>query len=428
MKAYPEYKASGIDWIGEIPRHWIIIRLGLLFDAKAGGDAKPEMYSEVKDEKHPFPVYTNSMVESQIYAYTSQALFKAGSITVTGRGDIGHAFLRKEDFDAIIRLVVLSPKKDLHCEYYRYFIDTVIPFFTDSAAVGQLSASQITKYFLVLPPIPEQKEIAGYLDEVCGQIDALVTEKQAQVDELRAYRTSLITETVTRGLNPDALLRPSGFDWMGEIPQHWVDSKLKYLTSKIGSGVTPRGGSEVYVNEGVLFLRSQNIYDEGLYLEDPQYISLDIDASMEGTRVLTGDILLNITGASIGRCCIYNLTDPANVNQHVCIIRTVKERLLPHFLKLLFNSRIGQTQINLYQTGANREGLNFEQLKNFYIPLPPLPEQKEIAEFLDAKTAKIDEAIGELEAQLKNLAEYKQAVITEAVTGKVDVRDWKPKN
>ena len=104
------------------------------------------------------------------------------------------------------------------------------------------------------------------------------------------------------------------------------------------------------------------------------------------------------------------------------------EKISPLYLKLVINSRIGQTQIALYQTGGNREGLNYEQLRNFYIPLPPLSEQLQIADFLDEKTAKIDTLIEELEAQLSDLATYKQAVITEAVTGKVDVRDWTPKS
>ncbi len=190
-------RSSGIDWLGDIPEHWNIVRLGLLFEAKAGGDAKPELYSEFKDETHPYPVFTNSMIESQIYAYTSQPIFRAGSITVTGRGDIGHAFLRKEDFDAIIRLVVLTPSKELCCAYFRYFIDTVIPFFTDSAAVGQLSAAQISKYSIAVPPIDEQKEIAEFLDEKTGKIEELIGELEAQLKDLEDYKRSVITEAVT---------------------------------------------------------------------------------------------------------------------------------------------------------------------------------------------------------------------------------------
>ena len=107
---YYSYKPSGIDWIGDIPSHWNIVRLAHIFNAKAGGDAKPELYSDTKDAIHPFPVFTNSLLENQVYAYTSSPTFQSGSITVTGRGEIGHAFLRDTDFDAIIRLLVLTPR------------------------------------------------------------------------------------------------------------------------------------------------------------------------------------------------------------------------------------------------------------------------------------------------------------------------------
>ncbi|MBS7347874.1 MAG: restriction endonuclease subunit S, partial [Muribaculaceae bacterium] len=190
-------RPSGIDWLGDIPEHWKIVRLGLLFNAKAGGDAKPELYSSKKDLLHPFPVYTNSQVENQVYAYTSEAPFKSGSITVTGRGDIGRAFLRKEDFDAIIRLIVLFPINEVDCNYYKYFIDTVIPFLSDSAAVGQLSASQITNYLLAVPPLSEQQAIADFLDAKTAKIDELISELTKQIDELAEYKQAVITEAVT---------------------------------------------------------------------------------------------------------------------------------------------------------------------------------------------------------------------------------------
>lgn len=190
-------RPSGIDWLGDIPEHWKIVRLGLLFNAKAGGDAKPELYSSKKDLLHPFPVYTNSQVENQVYAYTSEAPFKSGSITVTGRGDIGRAFLRKEDFDAIIRLIVLFPINEVDCNYYKYFIDTVIPFLSDSAAVGQLSASQITKYLLAVPPLAEQQAIADFLDAKTAKIDELISELTKQIDELAEYKQAVITDAVT---------------------------------------------------------------------------------------------------------------------------------------------------------------------------------------------------------------------------------------
>ncbi len=451
MKAYPEYKPSGIDWLDKIPSHW---------------DSMPLKYT-VKNQETDF--IDGDWIESPFITETGVRYLTSGNVGPGFYKEQGNGFISDETFDKlncievlpgdllISRLnepiartcevpelgykiitcvdnVIYRPISDIFSRRFMMYQLNSEPFWfnasglSSGATMKRISRSKLGNIKVIVPPLKEQEVIAAYLDDVTGKVDALIAEKQTQVEDLRAYRNSIITETVTRGLNPDAPLRHSGIDWLGDIPQHWEMSALKYLTSKIGSGITPRGGSEVYLDKGVLFIRSQNVYPDGLHLDDPKYISESIDESMSNTRVYTGDILLNITGASIGRCCIYTMTESANVNQHVCIIRPLCNLIKNQFLSYILNSKIGQDQIALFQTGGNREGLNFEQLKNFAIPLPPRSEQQAIAEFLDDKTEKIDALIDELNKQLDELAEYRQAVITEAVTGKVDVRDYRPQN
>lgn len=449
MKAYPEYKSSNIDWLGEIPSHWEVVRFKYYFETSTGITFTK---ADLTENGHEVVSYGQIHSSDNVGTYISPKLIRyIPDPLVNGKDNclvnVGNFIFAdtSEDLDGCGNCVYVDRPiyagyhtiqakltRDNFGKYFSYL------FLTNSwrsqirekvygIKVFSITQAILNSTNLLLPPFEEQESIAGYLDEVTTKIDALMVEKRAQVEDLRKYRISLITETATRGINPDAPLRPSGVDWLGDIPEHWKDTKLKYLVTKVGSGITPRGGAEVYSDSGILFLRSQNIYDDGLHLDDPKYISTEIDEDMSNSRVFKNDLLLNITGASIGRCCLYNLEESANVNQHVCIVR-VMEKISPLYLKLVINSRIGQTQIALYQTGGNREGLNYEQLRNFYIPLPPLSEQLQIADFLDEKTAKIDTLIEELEAQLRDLATYRQAVITEAVTGKVDVRDWTPKN
>ncbi len=451
MKAYPEYKPSGIDWLDKIPSHW---------------DSMPLKYT-VKNQETDF--IDGDWIESPFITETGVRYLTSGNVGPGFYKEQGNGFISDETFDKlncievlpgdllISRLnepiartcevpelgykiitcvdnVIYRPISDIFSRRFMMYQLNSEPFWfnasglSSGATMKRISRSKLGNIKVIVPPLKEQEVIAAYLDDVTGKVDALIAEKQTQVEDLRAYRNSIITETVTHGLNPDAPLRHSGIDWLGDIPQHWEMSALKYLTSKIGSGITPRGGSEVYLDKGVLFIRSQNVYPDGLHLDDPKYISESIDESMSNTRVYTGDILLNITGASIGRCCVYTMTESANVNQHVCIIRPLCNLIKNQFLSYVLNSKIGQDQIALFQTGGNREGLNFEQLKNFAIPLPPRSEQQAIAEFLDDKTEKIDALIDELNKQLDELAEYRQAVISEAVTGKVDVRDYRPQN
>lgn len=193
--------------------------------------------------------------------------------------------------------------------------------------------------------------------------------------------------------------------------------RIKDYTTKVGSGVTPRGGAETYLDKGIPLFRSQNVTNDGFLLEDIAYISEEVDEGMKGTRVKPGDVLLNITGASIGRC-FYTSNDfeRGNVNQHVCIIRTKKNATLPSYLHYCLVSDKGQEQINLTQTGANREGLSIEDIKGFSFDIPSISEQQRIVDYLDAKLGKIDARIAILEKQQDAYARLKKSVIHRAVT------------
>ena len=239
---------------------------------------------------------------------------------------------------------------------------------------------------------------------------------------LQEERAGLINDAVTQGLNARAPCKDSDLPWMGKIPAHWEVKKLKYVVRKVGSGVTPSGGANSYQTSGIPLLRSQNIHDTELRLDDVAYISDKVDIDMANSRVYEGDVLLNITGASIGRCYYWpEGFGKANVNQHVCIIRPNQSLILTKFLQSVMTSNYGQTLIDSYQSGANREGLNFFQLKNFDLLLPPLEEQAGIVSYLDAETDRIDATVQTIEQEITLLTEYRSALISEVVTGKVKV-------
>ena len=214
--------------------------------------------------------------------------------------------------------------------------------------------------------------------------------------------------------------KDSGVEWIGEIPEEWEVKRLKYLVSKTGSGVTPKGGASVYQVDGIPLLRSQNIHFSGLRLDDVAYITEETHDEMENSKVFSGDVLLNITGASIGRC--YFTDDSlgeANVNQHVCIIRS-KPVIGTKYLYYLIRSDVGQKQIDIEQTGSGREGLNFEVLKNFLLPVSSNSEQNAIASYLDRKTTEIDQLIANKEKLIALYEEEKTAIINHAVTKGLD--------
>ncbi|MFO1341539.1 MAG: restriction endonuclease subunit S [Burkholderiales bacterium] len=201
----------------------------------------------------------------------------------------------------------------------------------------------------------------------------------------------------------------------------WPKVPLKYLVSKIGSGKTPKGGAEVYTSSGVMLLRSQNVHFDGLRLDDVVYIDDEMDRDMASTRVQPNDVLLNITGASIGRCTVVpEVFGAANVNQHVCIIRPEVARLLPHYLNLVLQSPTIQDEIWFGENGSSREGLNFEQVGAFEIPVPPLAVQQTIASRARTDVFSVERLIEEKQQLIDLLAEKRRSLIAHAVTRGLD--------
>jgi type I restriction enzyme S subunit len=216
--------------------------------------------------------------------------------------------------------------------------------------------------------------------------------------------------------------RKTDVQWLDEIPYHWNPVRLKFVVSKIGSGKTPKGGGEIYPESGVLFLRSQNVHFEGIRLEDVAYIDEATDLEMHSTRVRCNDVLLNITGASLGRCALVGPNMPAaNVNQHVCILRPVTPKIIPGFLNACLASRPVQAQIFSSENGVSREGLNYTQTANLFFALPSdLGEQKHIVAFIDRQTSMIDALMVKKERLIELLQEKRTALISHAVTQGLD--------
>ena len=245
-------------------------------------------------------------------------------------------------------------------------------------------------------------------------------QKERLIELLKERRQILIHNAVTRGLNPDVKMKDSGVEWIGMVPEGWEVKRMKHVTIKIGSGVTPSGGGTSYLDEGIPLLRSQNMLFGKIEFEGVAFISEKTHAEMSNSQVKKGDVLLNITGGSIGRCHFVEVDFPINVNQHVCIVRPAKS-IYTIFLNAILASEIGQGQIWFFQQGGGREGLNFQALKNFFIPLPPPKEQIAISEQIKTVTEKIATAIACKQAEIEKLKEYKATLINSAVTGKIKI-------
>jgi len=306
---------------------------------------------------------------------------------------------------------VLTPLAGIEPRFYRWVLKSAGYIQELNASTNQLRDGQSIKFAdfaaidLPLPPVEEQRRIADFLDDQVARIDGLVKDRALQesaaLDWQRAVTDLLLTDVETE--------RP-----------------LKAFTTKIGSGKTPRGGADVYLDGGVLFLRSQNVHDSGLSLTDVVYIDAATDAEMTNTRVHPGDVLLNITGGSLGRCCaVPDQMPDANVSQHVCIVRP-KLDVNPQLLAAALRSPSVRSQIEAQQVGGNREGLNFEQVGALRVRVPHGNGLEQALQRLHVIEAAASEAIRALAESRSILEERKRAVITAAVTGELDVTTARP--
>ncbi len=444
MQQYSEYKASGVQWLGEIPSHWEVKRLGKICKFSKGLQfTKTDLvnqgiavvsYGQVHAKYNKRTHLSDDLIRfipSDFRGKNEKAKVEIGDFIVADTSEDIEGCGNMAFNDCIEGLyggyhTILIKELQIACKkYLSYFFNCTqwrsqIRSLVNGVKVYTINRDILKQSNVICPSKEEQKNIVNYLDIVTSNIDKAITQQQKMIDLLNERKQIIINNAVTKGLNPNVKMKDSGVKWIGEIPEHWEVRKLKSITSKIGSGVTPRGGGSVYVDNGIMFLRSQNVYFEGFKLEDVAYITEDVDASMPKTRIREGDILFNITGGSIGRCHYVPQGFPkANVNQHVCIIRP--NNFSSVYLYYLLRSPICQIQVDLQQTGGNREGLTTFSLKNFILPIPPKDEQQNIIKYLSEVDQKLEYSKQNFQKQISLLQERKQIIINDVVTGKVKV-------
>ena len=421
FRKYEKYKESGVEWLGEVPKHWVIGHLRWFISIKSGeGLPNSQVSKKPLDGENYCVMGSNGTLG---YSKSFNTLPKAFAI---GRvGSCGEVHFLKEKCWVTDNALKVSKWEGFNDSYFEYMLRAAnLKQYANQSVQPLITGEQVKALPVPRLPLEEQKQIAAFLDKETTKIDTLLDKQEQLITLLLEKRQAIISHAVTRGLNPNVKMKDSGIEWLGEVPEHWIVKKLGYIATKIGSGKTPRGGSKVYLEEGILFLRSQNVHDTGLILKKTEtvYISEEMDSEMSATRVKPGDILLNITGASIGRTCIVPADfQPANVNQHVCIIRVPKELqcYLSYFLKSVFV----KSQIDAFQNGASREGLNFEQIAQIVLCLPPSSvEILEIVNRLQNDLRLIDQLLAKTESAINLLKERRTALISAAVTGKIDVR------
>ena len=450
FKKYERYKDSGVEWIGEIPEHWEKMSLKMLasneknsfVDGPFGSDLKNEEY---QDDGIPL-IQLNNIVDGkhilQNLKYISEekaqelcrhVIYPNDIVIAKMAYPVARAARVNEEYDKYVIVadcVRLRPnitKCDvrflvyvINCPYVRSQAEIV----ASGTTRLRISLGSLKNLQVFLPTLDEQKSIADYLDQKTAKIDGLIADKEKLIELLQEKRQAIISEAVTKGLNPNIRMKDSGVEWIGEIPEHWEIIPLKYITNFIS-----RGNSPEYVEESSIKVINQAcIYWDELKIENVKYQYDDIDFDKLKGKLIKGDLLLNSTGTgTLGRAVVFREDGNYMADSHVTIIRFNKMKMDEFFAFYILQTQIYQGYIyNALVTGAtNQIELSRERLTATPMIVPPSTEQQEIVNFLDAKIGQIAILINEIKIQIEKLKEYRQSLISEAVTGKIDVRDYK---
>jgi len=440
MKPYPAYKDSGIEWLGEIPKHWEIKKLKYVAHVETGitpPSDEPKYYENGKlnwftpgDFNDTILLIDSNRKINYVAVRNGVAkIYESFSVLLVGIGaTLGKIGIIDKEASSNQQINAITFKKGFNPFYgalYLKSISKIIVSLSNNSTLAILNQSQTKDILILIPPLEEQNAIAEYLDRKTAQIDELIKKNKKMVELLKEKRQAIISNAVTKGLDPKAKMKDSGVEWLGEIPEGWEVKRLRFLLNKNDGGVW---GDDTISDNGDIVLRSTEVNIDGSWsIQEPAIRKL---ASSEKKKALLeiGDILVTKSSGSkehIGKTAYVDEKIGAlNVYFSNFMQRLrMRDKYLGKFFYYIFNNYIGRDQMNfLSQTTTGLINLNGSVLGEIKITYPPKEDAKEIIYFLDQKTSKIDESIKIILSQIEKLKEYRQALISNVVTGKIDVR------
>lgn len=410
MRRYESYKDSGVEWLGEVPSHWELGRISTYFT---------ERRTKVSDKDYPalsvtklgvFPQWENVAKTND---GDNRKLAKKGDFVINSRSDRkGSSGIAKQDGSVSLINIVLQPKKinSVYSEYLFKSYSFIEEFYrVGHGIVADLWTTRfedIKNSLIIFPPLSEQQKIAQFLDDKTAKIDQTVDLAEKQIALLKEHKQILIQNAVTRGLNPDVPLKDSGVEWIGQVPEHWEVKKLKFV-------LTLSNKKEESKNSNKRYIGMENIESFTGKINDIPLIAEGIANSFYKDEILFGKLrpylaksyLADFDGICSTEFLVYRSTKVLN----------------NRFALNIFLSYGFIDAVNASTYGSKMPRANAEFISNMFLAIPPLSEQKQIIDYLDKQTAKIDQAIALKTAHIEKLKEYKSVLINDVVTGKVRV-------
>lgn len=424
-------KNSGIEWIGEVPNCWDIDKIKYHLKRNEPKNPGNKMILSVYREYGVIPKDSRDDNHNVTSEDTSKYKYVKEGNLVINKMKAWQGSLAVSQYEGIVSpayFVYEFTDKNLDKRYFHHLIRGCYKdeFRRVSGGIreGQwdLSPEEFSKTLILLPTFEEQQKIADYLDKKCEEIDSLSLEIQSQISVLEDYKKSVITEAVTKGLNPDVEMKDSGIEWIEKLPITWCKARIGY-NSWIRARLGWKGlKAEEYVDKGYAFLSAFNIINNQLNWNDLNYINQERYDESPEIKLCIGDIILVKDGAGIGKCARIDAlpVGEATTNGSLAVISTY-DSLNYKYLYYYLQSSMFQNYILRIMNGMGVPHLSQEHLRKIIIPIPPIREQQEISDYLDYRCIKIDDAINEKREQLEVLEQYKKSLIYEYVTGKKEV-------
>lgn len=438
-RPYPAYKDSGIEWLGNVPEHWEVLRIKRLTMVKRGASPRPiddpRYFNE--DGEYSWVRIADVTASERYLQRTTQHLselgkslsvpLELGDIFLSIAGSVGKPIITKIKC-CIHDGFVYFPGYDGDKEFLYYIFASGQPYLGLGKLGTQLNLNTDTvgDIHIGWPPSGEQRAIVAFLDRETAKIDALIAKKQRLIELLQEKRAALISHAVTKGLDPSVPMKDTGVEWLGEIPAHWSGTALKrWVEVKITDG--PHETPE-FADEGVPFVSAEAVRNGRIDFDSKRgYITPELHARyVRKVHPQRDDIFIVKSGATTGKLAKVDIDFEFSVWSPLALIRADLEKTPPEFLFLALHADYVQNQVQRTWSAGTQPNISMAAIERLYVVAPPLPEQRAIAALLDRETAKIDTLISKVQDAIDRLSEYRTALISAAVTGKIDVREAVP--
>ncbi len=394
---------------------WKTDIIGNLFEVKAGGDLQESYFSSTRTDEFKYPIYANSLENKGLYGYTSKPRFFGNAVTITGRGDIGHAEFRPDDFDAIVRLLVLLPKTDIDCRYVTYYLNSLVHFPKESTGVPQLTAPKVKRIKINLPQTKsEQSAIAAILSKV----DEAITAVQASISAAERLKKSLMQNLLTGRMKPDGTLRKEDEFYLdekfGRVPLGWEVKKVKDLFYMNQNTLSSNTNADYRFK----YITIEAVNTEKIEFENCPCYSFKDSPGRARRIIKDNDILISGVRPNLKAFAIYYKPDS---NNWICStgfhVLTAKEKVCPQFFFYQILSSIGASQFHSWVAGSNYPAIGDSDMKNMLLYTPPYEEQLVI----NQKFESISKSQKEKQSKIAILERLKKSLMQNLLTGRVRV-------